>query len=549
MRPLLLCVFIGSTLLLDAQSPIEIADRRDQIVRYHQVIPAPDSSWIFAGVHQGWTERQALFVARASDGALLWEEPGAGLYEPIFMAPIAGHFIAAGPTNACSLPVPADRVERRNSTGGIEWSELVDISIKGMDVSGEMVVLVGTPGVEEGYELIILNGAGAEFAQWELPSEPITVRWSPDGTIITISEDVVSRWNDSGDLLMTASLGANPLDAAVIDANDIRILYSEHLVKHGADLAAIDTIPITADTKWMEVSDGSIWITGNENFTQVDPVSSLSSSFTIDPIDSLDITGSAVSNGIIMTSGTAHIDGRSSGIMRSFTTTGSQFDHDMDVAVTVASVDTLYLTSSAPAFPNMVRLHVQVTLAVENKSSVPLQSVLLNTQRTVGHCGADFGASVLAEDLALAPGATALVQMPLITYWPMDIQLGENLSFERCYVALAPDHLVDRSPADNSTCYTFNAIHTAIEELVDRSPIMIWPQPFTDRFSMRLAEPSDRTTQLIFRDATGREIKRSTMQAGQEMMEVDAQDLPQGVSILEIHSGSDRSVHRLVRVL
>ncbi len=551
MRYFLLLLLTAFTCATNAQAPVEVADRRDQIVRYDQVIPVTDGSWIFAGIHQSWWERQALFVSYSADGTVLWEEPGAGAYAPTFMAPMADHFIVAGPITYCSLPVQADRVERRNGTGGIEWSVLVEMTIMAMDIREELTVLVGSASFSESIELIILSGSGGQNAQWELPWEdPRAVGWALDGTVLTLFDGVIARWSDDGIQFQNAMIAPGALDLAVITAGDIRVLYNDRVVRFGSDLAAIDSVMLSpvSDARWMEFADGTLWITCEEDFASVHPVDGLAATFSNQPIDSLRISGSAVRDGLIMTAGTAYVDGRSSGVLRSFTTEGLVAEHDDDVTISIANVDTMFVTTSAPDFPNMMMLHAQVTLMVENKGSTDLETVLLNTQRTVGYCGADFGANAYGDTLQLAPGGTALIPMPLITYWPVDVALGESLVIEVCFVALAPNAKVDREPSDNSTCHTFDVLHTMISDREPFGGAIIAPMPFNDRFTVRLTTPPTNTATITLHDAAGRLLVQRTWPAGRASMEIDAAGLPVGVLVLKVHEEGQQLTRQLVRV-
>jgi hypothetical protein len=539
---------------MNAQTPVENVDRRDQIVRYDRVIAASDGNWIFAGMHQGWYPAQTLLVGRNEMGQVLWEQPNAGVVDVWNLIGTTNCFVYSGPDFGCSLPSPGHRLVYRTNDGEHQWTVGLElITPVSIDVDqNDLIAMIGEVH-EEGLppQVLILDGAGEEHSQWELPwQQPRAIRWALNGTVLTLFDDAIASWTDDGIPIQNSMISPGALDLAVIAAGDIRVLYEDRVVRFGSDLAAIDSVMLSTDSaaRWMEFAEGTLWITCEEDFASVHPVDGLSATFSNQPIDSLHITGTAVRDGMIMTAGTAYVDERSSGVMRSFTTEGLVAEHDDDVAISIANVDTLFVTTSAPAFPNMMTLHAQVTLMVENKGTNVLETVLLNTQRTVGYCGADFGANAYGDTLQLAPGATALIQMPLITYWPVDVALGESLTIERCYVALAPNNKVDREPFDNSTCYTFEVLHTGLATTEAFGGALVAPVPFGDRFSIVLGAPPVKPAVISIHDSSGRLFLERTWPAGQIHMDLDATVLPPGVLVLKMIDADQQISRQLVRL-
>ena len=537
--------------------PIEIADRHDQIVRYDHVINGPAGSWIFAGIHQGWEQAKTLFVCRAGDGSVLWRSPqdvpGDDL-EIWNLGRAATGFIYSGPNIECSLPFEGHTVKKRALDGQVQWSIGIDTiaptSIH-VDMATDRIALFGNtylPPLDP--RVMILDGQGGELAQWEAPwIDPREIEWESDSTVLTLFDAALVRWDLNGNMMQNTILGTGALDLEVIAPDGIRVLYADRLVQLDEGLVPIDTVMLNASSnaRWMQYSQGGIWITCEDEIVRVSSTNNILTQFSTDPIDSLIIYDSVVRDGTTMMAGTAVIDERSSGAIRSFSPIGEHADNDEDVGISIGNVDTIYAVAPVPSFPNMLVLHAQFSLLVENNGTSVLDQLLLNTQRTVGHCGADFGANVQLEDLQLAPGADTLIQMPLIEYWPMDIAIGETLQHEVCFVALAPNDKIDRNAADNLTCHQFDLLHTGSAEQ-KTNDVVIAPMPFTDRFSIQLRTPPETRSVISLHDALGKRLIGIPWAEGRSTMEIDASDLPAGVLLLKLEGGDQNFSRQIMHL-
>jgi hypothetical protein len=538
-----------------AQLPVEVADQRVQIVRYDRVVRGAPGQWIFAGVQQGWDEMRTLLVARAENGTVLWESPmdvPAAFLGPNVMAALPDGFVLGGWPIECSLPMGLHHLQRRDHAGDLLWSIVLnDIAPASISVSASGSIALGDdPGDLEPW-VLVFDGNGVEQAAWLTPWPSLRcVRWVSDGTLLTVNDGVLARWTDEGELLDQAIIPVGAVDLVALGAADLRVLHTDRLVRYDGTFNAIDSIALTGlgEAQWMEFADDLIWITCGEAFAAVDPVAGLVSSFSNDPIAGHAISGTAVRDGLIMTAGTASVDGRSGGVMRSFSTSGEIAQHADDVAISIASVDSLFF-EVFDQFPQIVRVHAQVTILVENQGAEVLDKLLINTQRTVGYCGADLGANAHPVDLQIAPGGTALVQMPLIVSPPYTVPVGDTLHFEQCFVALSPNDQVDRDPSDNRTCLEASFSNTT--SMVEQNAFggaLIAPVPFTEHFTIDLGSPPGRDASLIIRDAAGRELHQQLWQAGHSRITLSAAHLPVGVLVVVVQDEEERLVRRVVRI-
>jgi hypothetical protein len=537
------------------QMPVEVVDQRVQIVRYDRVVGGAPGQWIFVGVQQGWDEARTLLVARAEDGTVLWESPTdvpAAFLGPRVMAALPDGFVLGGWPIECSLPIGLHHLQRRDQAGELLWSILLDdIAPASISIStAEAIALGDDPEADEPLVLVV-DGNGTQQASWSLPWTMLRcVRWGSDGTLLTMSEGVLARWTAEGELLDQAIIPTGAVDLIALDADDLRILHTDRLVRYDGAFDPIDSIALTGlgEARWMELADDLIWITCGEAFAAVDPLVGLVSSFSNGSIDGHEPSGTVVRDGLIMTAGTASVDGRSGGVMRSFTTMGEFAQHADDLAISIASVDSLYF-ETYDQFPQIIRVHAQVTILVENQGPQTLDKLLINTQRTVGYCGADFGANAQPVGLQIAPGGTALVQMPVIVSHPFTVPLGDTLVFEQCFVALSPNDRVDRDPSDNRTCLEASFINTtSIAERGAFGGALIAPVPFNEHFTIELDSAPGRNAVLIIHDAAGRRIHQQEWVAGNSRATISAADLPAGVLVVVVQDREERLVRRVVRI-
>ncbi len=552
-QQLAICLFLFHSSY--GQEPVEIVDQRVQIVRYDRVVAGAAGEWIFAGVQQGWDEMRTLLVARASDGTLLWESPSDiphAFLVPTVMAALPDGIVLGGWPIECSLPIGLHHLQRRNHNGELLWSILLnDIAPASISISSSGSIALGDDQGASVPMVLLIDGDGVQQAAWTLPWPSLhCVRWTSDGTLLTMSEGMLARWTEEGELLDQAPIPVGAVDLIALGENDLRILHTDRLVRYDDAFNAIDSIALTGlgGARWMELAEDHIWITCGEAFASVDPLLGLVSSFSNEPINGHEISGTAVRDGLLMTAGAASVDGRSGGVMRSCTTSGEFAEHAVDIAISIASVDSLFF-DVIDQYPYIVRVHAQVTIRVENHGPQALDKLLLNTQRTVGYCGADFGANVQLVDMQVPPGGSTLVQMPLIVSLPFTVPVGDTLFFEQCFVALSPNDLVDRVPADNRTCFEASFRNTtSIGELDAFGGALIAPIPFNDHFSIELGSIPEQDAMLLILDAAGRQLHQQQWRAGQSRITVSAADLPAGVLVVVINDGEQSLVRRVVRI-
>lgn len=555
MRPLALSLGAFSV-FGHAQVPFERADQRVQIVRYEQVIAMPGGGWVVAGVEQGWGERRTLITGLGSDGQSLWESPAnapGAAFHPHVMSDLPGGFVVGGSPIECSLPTGLHVLQRRTWSGAVEWTiTLPDgFAPASMDIASNSLIVLGDDAETSEPHVMVLNDAGDAIASWSALQDGLrVVRWAGDGGILALHGDLLAHHAPTGEAIASVVPGSPGLDLRVIAPDDIRVLHADRVVRYNEALAPMDSVALTglSDARSMIRAEGLLWILCTEHIASLDPATGQLTSFGLASIAGHTVAGMAIQDGLVMTVGTASVEGRSAGVLRAFTTEGAVAQHDENVVLSIASVDSLYL-EVAEAFPQIVRVHFQVTLRVENAGSVPVIKVLLNTQRTVGFCGADFGANAHPDALVIPPGGSADVQMPVISSMPFTVPVGDTLRFTPCFVALSPNDRVDRLPADNLTCMEA-AFHntTGMEEQRAPAGMVVAPMPFHDRFHVQLTDPRNRPTHLAVHDAHGRTLMHLAWPPGVTRYEVDGSSLPAGVLFLRLEGALARTALRVVRM-
>jgi len=78
--------------------------------------------------------------------------------------------------------------------------------------------------------------------------------------------------------------------------------------------------------------------------------------------------------------------------------------------------------------------------------------------------------------------------------------------------------------------------------------ITVAPVPFRDRLTVTFGAPMTRSAEVTLIDASGRLLFRQGFGAGGQRFTVEAQDLPAGVSLLQVDDGVKRVVKRVVRL-
>src|SRR5690606_21048 len=163
----------------------------------------------------------------------------------------------------------------------------------------------------------------------------------------------------------------------------------------------------------------------------------------------------------------------------------------------------------------LVRVRAQATLRLRNEGALPVDEVLINTQDYFfAICGVP-GRSFPLTGLALAPGDSMDIVLPPIQSDILYYPPGDTVRWPLCFVAISPNLLVDRVPANNGTCREIVGVNdTGIEEGPAFGGLSCLPNPARDHVTLRTGKPLATSGELLVLDARGAVVHRARLAPG-----------------------------------
>ena len=539
---------------LRAQQPAEFADQREPNTVYLRVAAAGPTQWVFAGI-TGFGESQSFLSARNDEGQQLWDidldVAGQNIETRDLTALIDG-FIATGPVLFCDvMPEIVSGIVRTDMTGQTIWEyELDTMLASSMSVRSDGLLAFGDDPTATVPHLLVLNADGTEHAYWVAndPS-PRTIGWDVDNSLLVLFASHLVRYTDMSVELNAASIPPGALDLAITGTDSAYVLYADRIVRYVNGLTALDSVDLVgwSTARWMEHKDGKLWVTCSEHVVAVDLGDHTTTGFATEQLAGHSVSGTAISNGLIMTAGTASINERSAGVARSYTTAGAVAQHDLDVAIHLHTVDSSRIDTLGPE-NELVRFHLWATIRLENLGMEPVTKALLNFHVYNAICGWNDN-SAHPDSFLLSPGESILLTAPEAISNILYCPIGSEVNQPFCFVAISPNDRVDREPTNNEACTWLSYSNTTA--IIEHSEPEIWtvsPQPFADGFTIQLSSALSHNGYLAVTDATGRDVHRQSFDAGVRSIDVRTPALSSGTYLLRVEMNGFRSARHIVKL-
>lgn len=534
------------------QASFELTDQRAPIVHHTAVAATDGGEWMFAGWAQDMGEARA-FLDQRTDNGLIVSNPitlnGPVAVPQWLMRAPDGGFVVVGVSPNCSLPVHVTGFVRTDAAGQVVQQAGHGALRATAAATSPFGTAVGGGDVQDPAvgRLWTLDNDGLTVLDLALTEDcPQGIAWTGTGDLLLLFADrIEERSSVTGDEIVSAALTTGALGLSVLADGTIATLYTDQVLLLDEAFAVTGTIGWNASAaRWMEYQGGHLWVTCVEDIVQADVAAGTATVFD-QPAGTVTVNGSAMGDGLMLFAGSrAELD-RSSGVIRGRSLVNGPVEAVTDIAIHVHSIDSLYFQTD-PLYPQIVVVHVRHTLALTNMGGTTIEQVRINSQRTLPFCGADHRVDTLLHLEGLLPGGTALVQMPVLTSWPIQVPVDGTAYFSPCYVALAPNAEVDAEATNDHTCTDIPVtVPTAITELDALPGPSIHPVPFREGFTMRREHAPD--AQVVLRDGIGRELAWYRWPMGDVQLSVDAAALPMGLLLVEYTDGQRQQVLRAVR--
>lgn len=535
-----------------AQTSFEFTDQRAPIVHHTAVVTSQDGEWLFAGWAQNDGESYLFLERRDENGVLMSSPvmPAGPVAVPRWLMRAPNHdMVLVGESPMCSLPVYLTGFIRTDAEGQqIQQNGHGQLLATAAATSDPGIVVGGIDMTDPDQgRLWTVDHEGFTVVDVTLATGvPRGVAWAIIGELLVLYSDRIEvRSASSGDPLASAPLDPGAIGLAVLGGEGLAVLYEDRVVLLDTALAVMGSITLGASqARWMEYVDGSIWVTCDADLVRVEPVTGATTAFA-QPAGTVTVNGSAVGGDRVLFAGARPVLDRSSGVIRGRILADGPVQAATDIAIALHATDSLVF-HTVPAFPQIVTVYVQHTLALTNTGTTVIDQVWINSQRTLPLCGVDHQVDTLVHLDGLLPGATQLVTMPMLSSWPIEVPVGGSALFHPCYVALAPQADVDAVVANDHICVEIPVTTpTGIEEVERVTRLTMYPAPFNDRFTLRRDRASEAT--MLVHDAAGRELARFGWPLGSTQLEVDATTWPQGVVLLHYRDDTGARVLRAVK--
>lgn len=541
-----LIALLFAMLVFSAQAQLwERAYQPSEEVHWDRVLPVGGGRWAviggtsFAGSH--------AIRTYSGDGTLAWEQTGAYANGPgageVVLLPDSG-LLHVGVFDGCDYYGPDSRISRYAPDGTLIWERFITplmsspptLAAKGS--TGQIAVAAA-----DSVYILDLDGntvGGFETPPWSLRK----IHWASDSTLFMVLGTELKLADLQGIELASAPIGTNVRDMHW-DGQQLFVLANDSVYRFNPDLTPLGNDPMT-DLDWSSrfvVSDSALYLNTTTGLYQLagDGTSSLALPWPALP--NLSTTGCAVRNGRVLAVGNTNISGRSTGIVRTLSMDGAAAQHDQDVEV-LLHVDSTW-TEFVGGFYPWDRL-ADITGLVVNQGSDTLRSVVLSMWLQVPWILCDmFTNRIDTAGFALAPGDTLVLPFGVV-----GVRLGLQAAQaegagEICIVALAPDHLADRAPDDNTACVSVDFV-LGVEGPLGSSSLSLAPNPAINTCMLSGLNALGEPVRLRIMDLTGRIVAERFNSTSTNTMQLDFSGLPPATYILRAEGARSSAVMKLV---
>ena len=498
-----------------AQPLLERADQRADLMHHTRILPIPGPAWATFGDKNdpGGAASMNLLSAWTITGDLLWST---GFADMVFVdgevaAGPDSSILACGRWNGCDVGGANSIITRINGDGSTAWS--VPVAVDGLQhiaTHADSLLAFATDAV------VHLTGVnGDSLTQWSTPDAPVeALCWTSNGHLLLAANNALHLASASGIPLGITPIGGAVRQLAARPDGRIWVLRADELLSVSADLQSItafDLSAYTTDARRLATDGNDAWVLTPTAVVQVDASLGPIGSFPLDPLPGHQVADLAFGNGRLTTAGHADLFTTSAAVLRDYDSAGLSAAHDVDVSITIASVDSVWLQPVAP--PSVHTLHAALTLTLTNHGNSVVHELLLSHQLgQAWFCGI-IGTMLPLTQLNLQPGQIVDVQFPDIPHYTQPYPVGSTVTENYCIVAASPQQRVDRAPADNQACTTVSIAGVGVPSHAAGIAFTVSPNPFQQELRLSL-DPAAGPVEVIVLDQLGRPVHAERIGSG-----------------------------------
>lgn len=540
MRIILLALL--TSLSFGAQAQLwEVADQRNVEMRLEQALPVGGGRWAVIG-RAAWAGSHVISV-RNNDGSVAWEDVGYFSVEhgtgDVVLLPNSG-LLHVGLGDNCDY-YDGSRVRRYAPDGAVLLERTFTSGQITMAAKGSIAHVA----VASQDSVYVMDMNGNAVGGFYVPTLDIQrILWEDDSTLFMVKGADLMRVDLGGTVLSTATIGS-PVKDMHWDGQQLYVLANNGVHLFGAGLSPLGQAALPG-VNWnsrFAVTDSSLYVNTPTGLYQVADDGNPSLLFIWPALPNLTTTGCAVRNGTVLAVGNTDISGRATGIIRTLSMAGDAVPHGQDVEVLVR-VDSAW-AEFVGGFYAWDR-KADITGRVVNHGTDTLRSVVLSMWVHVPWilCG-QFTNRIDTAGFALAPGDTLTLPFGVVNVRqgiPTPWAAGSD---DICIVALAPDHLADRNPDDNTACETVD-FSLGMPESGPLGALQLAPNPAHGHCTLSGLSDLGNDLHLQIRDLAGRIVLVQVVSPAANNVQLDVQTLPPTTYILSAEGKKGRAVARLV---
>lgn len=524
----------------------EQAYQPTEMVHWDQALPVGGGRWAVIG---GATSAGSHAISvRNADGTIAWEEVGQygndGNMGQVVLMPDSG-LLRAGLFDGCDILGGDNQVRRYAQDGTMMWERIIQTWEWGITlVANGTIDHIALASQDSVYILDLDGNTTGGFA---VPSGDVHgICWASDSTLFLVRGTDLKLVDLQGSEMASSTIGPDVLDMHwdgqhhFILANDSVRRFSPDLLPFGNHVL----LGINGNSRFVP-SDSALYVNTATGLYQLADDGTATLLFPWPALPNLTTTGCAVRSGTVLAVGNTDISGRNTGIIRTLSMNGDAAQHDQDVEV-LLQVDSAWTEySGTPYYPWDRK--ADLTGFVVNHGTDTLRSVVLSMWKYVPFLLCDpFTNRIDTSGFALPPGDT--LDLP---FGVVDVALGlaqsqvADASGEICIVALAPDHLADRNPDDNTACETVN-FPMGIGNIERQASLNLAPNPAVNTCVLSGLAALGTPVQVRILDLTGRIVAEQNSIGSSHNLELDISSLAPATYLVVAEGSNVRAMAKLV---
>ncbi len=539
-------LFLLATLSFSAQAQLwEFADQRNEMIHLENALPIGGDRWAvmgtvsFAGSH--------MINVRNGDGSVAWEQVSEYFtgqdYGEVVLLPDSG-LLHVGLTDYCDYYGPDSRMRRYAADGTILWERMISTVMSSpptMAAKGS-ISHVAVASSDSAY---IMDMAGNLVGGYHAQNEDIQkIQWAGDSSLVIVRGTVLHLVHLDGVELASTSIGSTVLDMHW-SGSELYVLANDSVRRFDTSLSplgivALPDLDVNSD---FVVSENGLFVNTAMGLYQLALDGTPTFLFPWPALPNVSTTGCAIRNSTVLSIGNTNISGRSTGIIRTLAMNGEAPQHDQDVEV-LLHVDSAWTEFVGGYYPWDRR--ADITGRVVNHGSDTLRSVVLSMWLQVPWILCDmFTNRIDTAGFALAPGDTLSLPFGVVGV-RLGLQAAQAAGTgDICIVALAPDHLADRAPQDNTACASVDYV-LGVKGPLRNASLSLAPNPVSNSCVLSGLEALGANVHVTITNLTGRTVAERLQTGLLNTLQLDVSELPAATYILSAKGASSRAVIKLM---